>query len=246
MKKPPANITHLAKRYGVSRTTATNWKNKGAPIHNDKLLDAWLANRRQVAPAILRDKKLPTFAAAATKDPGIAGAASALKRLEASEVSAFQRMESATEQGCDPVTISELRKNWLAISESLRKFDLLVEANRREAGELIPRDVLEDAISRFLHGVWITFRLYQSATVPMLAMETECCEVGRMLDKTLNNSWIAGCLTMMPQQDKGIANLILRKINEKFTLSDDILKYRKEILDQVVAGIKYAGIVRPL
>ena len=247
MKKPNTNLTQVAKRYNVSRTTAQNWKNKGAPVHNDKLLDSWLANRRQVAPAILREKKMPTFPQSGPKDPGVSGASSALNRLEASEVSAFQRMESAMEQGCDAVTISELRKNWLAISESLRKFDLLVEQNRREAGDLIPREIFEDAISRFLHGVWITFRLYHSATVPLLAMHTECCEVDKILDKALSTSWISGCLTMMPQQDKGIANLIKRKIQEGFTLTDEALKYRKEILDRLVAGMNgEAGIVRPL
>jgi hypothetical protein len=65
------------------------------------------------------------------------GAASALKRLETSELQAFERLQGAFARG-NPLEIREARENWLRISEALRKYDLLVEQSRRDAGELVP------------------------------------------------------------------------------------------------------------
>jgi hypothetical protein len=67
------------------------------------------------------------------------GAARALERLEAEEARLFGAYESA-KKGRDPLEIKTARDAWLKTSESLRKFDLLVEAARRETGELMPVD----------------------------------------------------------------------------------------------------------
>ncbi len=80
---------------------------------------------------------------------GTAGAASALKRLETSELQAFERMQTSLARG-NPLEIREARENWLKISESLRKFDLLVEQNRRDAGELVPVSEMQKFIRYFL------------------------------------------------------------------------------------------------
>ena len=246
------NISHLAERFGVSRRTATTWKSKGAPIHNDKLLKDWLASRQRVSPGAIRaikpalapmgakpktgtvvpkpPKKKPTPATA----PGIAGAAQALKRLESAELAAFDRMESATDEGADAVTLAELRKSWLAISESLRKFDLLVEQNRREAGDLIPREVLETSIDRFCHGVWLTFRLFQSSIVGRLIGENDPCVISRHMDGMLNTSWITGAIGMMPM-DRTMGVTIKKRIMNKFTMTDAEFEHRKEQVDAILA-----------
>jgi hypothetical protein len=74
------------------------------------------------------------------------GAARALERLEAEEASLFMAYETAKADG-DALEIKLARDAWLKTSESLRKFDLLIEAARREAGELVPRKDVETYLS---------------------------------------------------------------------------------------------------
>ena len=45
--------------------------------------------------------------------------------------------------------IKTSRENWLRISESLRRFDLALEQNRRDSGELIQRSEVEKVLQRF-------------------------------------------------------------------------------------------------
>ena len=102
------------------------------------------------------------------------GAASALERLEAEEASLFTAYEAA-KTGGDALEIKIARDAWLKCSESLRKFDLLIEAARRETGELVPRahvEALLENVGVLLHwslckvtdmrGAWeITDNSYQ-------------------------------------------------------------------------------------
>lgn len=237
------NISHLAERFGVSRRTATTWKKKGAPVHDDRLLKSWLATRQRVSPGARRavssaKPTAPTSTSKPARKPkpapdGIAGAAQALKRLESAELAAFDRLEEATSEGADAVTLAELRKSWLAISESLRKFDLLVEQNRREAGDLVPREVLENALDNFAHGAWMTLRLYQSSVVNRLLGAKEPWQIGQILDELLKATWLFSAIGMMPQE-KGIGETLKKRIQQKFVLSDERFEERKRNVDLVL------------
>jgi hypothetical protein len=87
------------------------------------------------------------------------GAARALDRLEAEEAGLFAAYEKA-KAGKDALEIKIARDAWLKTSESLRKFDLLVAAARREVGELVPRA----DVARWLENIGgaIYFALYKT------------------------------------------------------------------------------------
>jgi len=74
------------------------------------------------------------------------GAVAALHRLETAEAAAYRAMTKAT-LGGNPDRIAGARRNWLSISESLRKFDLAIEDHRRKTGELVQRGDIERALS---------------------------------------------------------------------------------------------------
>ena len=138
MKSYPKTDKDIAAYWGVAMRTFFRWKGEQAPISDYAAMCQWLATRKNLPRAVLEKIKVPAPEnVSSAAGGGTAGAASALKRLETSELQAFERMQTALTRG-NPLEIREARENWLKISESLRKFDLLVEANRRDAGELVP------------------------------------------------------------------------------------------------------------
>jgi hypothetical protein len=150
--KYPETDKEIAVFWGVVPRTLFRWKGENAPINDYQRMLTWLAGRKNLPRAVLERIKLPAGKnVSSPANGGTPGAASALKRLEASELAAFDRLQLALGRG-NPLEIRECRENWLKISESLRRFDLLVEANRRDAGELIPAIELE----KFIHS-FITF-----------------------------------------------------------------------------------------
>jgi hypothetical protein len=93
---------------------------------------------------------------AAAVTEGTRGAASALRRQEDEELASYARLKTAIASG-DAAEEKDARAAWLKTSESLRKFDLLVEAARRDAGELLPRSewsrMFRAGIFWFLHSI---------------------------------------------------------------------------------------------
>ena len=70
------------------------------------------------------------------------GAARALERMEHEEAALYSAYKSARASG-DVLSAKLSRDSWLKVSESLRKYDLLVAASRRGEGELVPRAQVE-------------------------------------------------------------------------------------------------------
>jgi Helix-turn-helix domain len=93
-----------------------------------------------------------------------------------------------------PVTVSLLK-----VSESLRKFDLLVEQSRREAGELVPRKELESFISSFCFGARTQFHFLAENLATQLVGHQEaaiCLALRESLTASLFNGvcdFIADC-----------------------------------------------------
>jgi hypothetical protein len=112
----------------------------GGRVHLDELR-TWLAEH----PAPVARKRKPT--SLDTK----AGAGPALQRLERQELEAARSLRDAEVAG-DSSALAAARDWWLKVSEQLRKADLAVEENRREAGELVPRSDLESLAQGF--GYW--------------------------------------------------------------------------------------------
>jgi hypothetical protein len=81
------------------------------------------------------------------------GASAALTRLESEEARLFTLVKNA-EASNDPFEAKAARDAWLKVSESLRKFDLLVESAKREVGELVAKKDVEiflQNIGQLLH-----------------------------------------------------------------------------------------------
>jgi hypothetical protein len=138
MKSYPKTDKEIAVYWGVPIRTLFRWKGDAAPIHDYAELCQWFATRKNLPRSVLEKIKVPAPKNVSSgASGGVAGAASALKRLETSELQAFERLQGAFARG-KPLEIREARENWLRISEALRKYDLLVEQSRRDAGELVP------------------------------------------------------------------------------------------------------------
>ncbi len=158
----------------------------------------WLAPRKNLPRAVLAKIKLPppknesstVTGSTQVEFAGTAGAASALKRLEGAEIAAWNRHMVALDRG-NPIEIREARDSWLKISESLRKFDLLVEQNRREAGELIPRETLQSFIELFLRFSRTSFTLEAQDLVSKLSGASEI-EIYQLLRASMNVAFYTG------------------------------------------------------
>jgi hypothetical protein len=114
------------------------------------------------------EKLLPTIErrTVQTADAGLleSGVVAALARLERSEARMFQALDSALLTG-DPLQIRLARENWLRVGESLRRFDLAIEQNRRATGELVNKTTIEQALKVLAVGT----RLCMEGGLPMLA-----------------------------------------------------------------------------
>jgi hypothetical protein len=91
------------------------------------------------------------------QEPVLIGAVHALKRLETEESRQYTRLKKAEASGRDPFEIKVARDAWLKTSEGLRRFDILIEAARRETGELIPRRDVETWLANL--ASWLHFAL---------------------------------------------------------------------------------------
>jgi hypothetical protein len=151
----------------------------------------WLAGRKNLPRAVLESIKLPP--GKVSSNGGTPGAASALKRLEGSELQAFDRLQLALGRG-NPLEIRECRENWLKISESLRRFDLLVEQNRRDAGELVPIAEVEKFIGRFLSSLETASTLYSEEVTNALVGRSEL-EIYEQIRNLFTESLIGSALS---------------------------------------------------
>ena len=123
------------------------------------------------------------FGSAATAAPGSMeeGAPAALRRLQTMEVDAKRTLQGI-DQKAEPLTYKAALNNYLRISESLRKFDLLVEQNRRDAGELVPRGEAEIACELAAMWLRLAVRTFINNTVPKLKAATDEAVIVRLIE----------------------------------------------------------------
>ena len=199
MKKTPRkpDQSAIAERFNVTVRTVRNWQSEGAPLSDLKALRLWLAGRKH---SPVERQAVPSASAGPVPTAtGDAGAAAALARLERQELQAYSDLTAAIDAG-EPLRIRQARQNWLAIGDSLRKYDALVEQGRRAAGQLMPVDELRRAFGMLLLGVRLTLNRHGShvandaliaGVLPMLANEED-----RWLHDTIRAEtwgWIADC-----------------------------------------------------
>jgi hypothetical protein len=175
----PADLSAIAHAWGCSTRTASRWAREGAPLGDSTRLKRWLASRKNLpaqTKAILteqsRARRAQVVALEPEPDAPKVGAPAALRRLEQGEDETYRIYRSAISSG-DPISIKLALENWLKVGDSLRRYDLLVESNRRDAGELVPRKEIEAHVSAFVHWFKIACRRTVNALAPnLLAMQS--------------------------------------------------------------------------
>ena len=154
--------TQLAKKWGCSNRTIRQWRQEGAPLGDEAAMKPWLLSRHKVPPgtwAILKGQKsialekpkrriVPTGNEAPSGEPG---AAAALGRLQTQEVESHDRYVALIrDASATAEEIEDARKAYLAIVGTLRQWELAVEQDRRQSGELLPRTDLDAFCRLFL------------------------------------------------------------------------------------------------
>jgi hypothetical protein len=154
MKKFRNSLKVYAERYNRSTRTITAWIREGVDLDDDGAVRTWIAiktGRRGGKRANLAELKLPKLSAEVIANVKT-GAAEALRALESQEGRLRAELEAAQKTG-DQQAITICLERWLKLNNQLRAFDLAIESNRRDSGELVPRGQAEEAIHNT--GVWL-------------------------------------------------------------------------------------------
>lgn len=155
--------TELAKQLGVSRPTIVDkHKRDGFPPETRfgwalELCQQWFA---------VQKAKITEDIPEASMEGVERGADHTLKRLEEEEVRVYSQRQAAMEGG-NLELAEKLNGIWLDVSKRLKEFEVIVEKDKRDAGEVLPRKVHED----FAYHAAIGLRVGYSSAVTTLAIE---------------------------------------------------------------------------
>ena len=180
-------VENLAKKWAATARTIFNWRAAGAPLDDDGAMKAWLMSRPkiprgtaellmrvQAGPAAVRPPKprgrvVPT-ASVKVVDESQLGAAAALRRLAEEERIAHGEWKALVSNPDASIEqVESAAQQWLKISESLRRYELAVEQDRRQSGELLPRADLEAFAQGFLVNFCGSLRVGIESLAPRLA-----------------------------------------------------------------------------
>ena len=160
----------------------------------------------------LRDNPRPRVTAQPTADLPT-GAAAALRRLEEAEAKAYGLMQAAT----DPDARDAARREWLAVSEQLRRHDIALDMARREAGVMIPRDLVEAGLRTFLGYLRSAIADDLQAACPRVCGLNDPAAVAAVLGPITASGWQAAvdrCATWTEQTKAGTpeVGLVLKAV----------------------------------
>jgi hypothetical protein len=197
MPNPPSNAdqtpskgdleNRLAAKWATCSRTIRNWKAEGAPVDDDGAMRIWLLGRpkvprgtaellrvhegqRSVRPPKPKRIVVAPTSVAPPNGEGVLGVSGALQRLAEAERSCHDEWrqlvanpEASIEQ------IEAANQQWIKTGDSLRRYDLAVEQDRRQSGELLPRSDLESFAEGFVTHFVSTLRSSLEAACPRLA-----------------------------------------------------------------------------
>ena len=164
----------------------------------------WLATRKNIPPAtkaMLAEQGRERRAKVSAQVPeegetgSSIGAPAALKRLENGEVAAYGLLQSALKGG-DPSEIKATREGWLKVGDSLRRYDLLVESQRRESGEMVNRSEVEQHIQNFFKWFKLALVRSTSALASELASMTAPAEIEEALRRAYIDNTLSALVTL--------------------------------------------------
>ena len=238
MKPYPTTDKEIAHFWGIADRTLFRWKADGAPIRDELAMRAWLATRKNLPKSVLEKIQLtggdilsaPVSPVSGSKP----GAAAALKRLQEAELAAWERLQKALAGG-NPLHIKLEREAWLKISDALRKYELLVEQSRREAGELIPRAELEKFIVHFCNFSRTAFTARAEDLVNQFVGRSEL-EIYAVLRRALDENLFATATSYLVDGQPDLAASARRFVRNAFIVSDEeIEKYLEDWLKRATS-----------
>lgn len=197
MKKKRIDKTQraIADRFGVTTRTVRAWERQGAPTGTMSDLKIWLAAHRVHVTDLEPDRRAPSE----KENPAVEytrGAASALERLETAETQAFGALQRALEAD-DPLRIRACREAWLKISDSLRRYDLVIEQARRSSGAMVPKEAALELIRRLVSAMRVGITIMSNGLSSDLVRYREPAEMHVALTKELSTVyWASTCLAL--------------------------------------------------
>ncbi len=172
--KGTSDDDHAAKWECHPRTIRV-WKKQGAPLGDDDKMLVWFTGRRMAPPGtskIIAKHRAVNAAREAVAEPELAvGAAAALKRLETSEARAYGQFQRLLESG-DVTEAKVARENWRVLCDQLRKTDLAIEASRRDAGELVPRDTMVELCYALRWSIYYAMFAFEDVVPQLVGLNT--------------------------------------------------------------------------
>lgn len=182
-------IKLVAFQTGKTTNTIRRWAKQGCDLNSPASINEYLlGNKLRQNPNTIRKPKAQAPgqpAAEAEPEPdlnqielapvGKRGAAAALQRLEAIEERAHARLMRAIEIG-NPFQVKAAQEFYLRASESLRRLDLAVETERRNAEEQIPKKQAEAISLHIAEWLRIAFAQFLSSETRSLMGITDLGE----------------------------------------------------------------------
>jgi hypothetical protein len=173
----------IALETGRSVQTIWRWKSQGCILDDPESVRQFLeGNKLRQNPNLVRE---PAKSNGSSREPkksrsrqldrmpedlgpiGQKGAAAALSRLESVEERSHARLIQSIEEG-DPFRIRRAQEFYLKSSEVLRRLDIAVLTERRQAGEQVPKSLVEQIsrqISEWLRAAFKEFLSSESQSL---------------------------------------------------------------------------------
>ena len=197
---------------------------------------SWLAARKNLPPKtreMLQAEADSARVARAVPDPKLPrGSGAALRRLEEMEAQSYGELQAALAIG-NAIGIKLAREGWLKTSESLRRFDLVLEQHRRTVGETVSRAMVEKALNKL---TWL-LRIQGKLIAPQLAMSVRGLNQVNG-NRLLQDTWLELILNALAGleviESNGIPQwmvVALRKdIGNEISCADNEINARVEVL----------------
>jgi hypothetical protein len=167
----------IALKTGRSVQTIWRWKSRGCILDDPKSVRQFLeGNKLRQSPNLVREGE-DEPAAPPGPEPdlnqidlgpiGPRGAPAALSRLENVEERSHARLLLAIEEG-DPFKTRQAQEFYLRASEVLRRLDIAVLTERRQAGEQVPKFLVEQISAQISGWLRTAFEQFLSSESPGL------------------------------------------------------------------------------
>ena len=168
-------VKRVAFQTGKTTNTIRRWVKQGCDLNSPASINEYLqGNKLRQHPNTIRKSKGVQNLDTPEPDPdpdlsqtelgpiGKRGAAAALQRLEEIEERAHARLIQTIEIG-NPFQIKAAQEFYLRSSETLRRLDLAVETERRNAEEQVPKRQAEDISLHIAEWLRIAFAQFLSS-----------------------------------------------------------------------------------